>query len=1140
MKYYSSTRFFVFLLLCLLVLTTMLFGQGTITAVKIPTSVASGGGVGTVGYPYAAFVQIQGWTACASSQALLKIYSGTNNEYMWSATNVWSNSTPFSNTNQPVADVDASGNWSGWIYMKHNDNVGASASIRVVKVGATATRLTTALPAFTILNMVTGAGWIFRSTSPAENKGILAYSGGNIVGMYRSENNGIDEGYTYGSGGFKIAVPIGIIDSLVALNDDGTRFQSFAGPWAIAAGQETDASTGGGTAGKGTATIEPSAMQGGVTQSLTVKLFGEAPDTITSARIRIPSLWSWTESASDVNIVGGGSPSVNVSGDTVKITNMSLIGNDSMSIQFSNLTPYDTTAYFSFITETAILQDTVAQIATNPRVFIYGTPLPISIVKQNDVNGVPLRNNTYVTVRGIVNVANQFGGPSYIQDNSGGFAIFGSTFSTNVNIGDEVIVSGLVQPFNGLSEIVSPMLHTILSASNTIDPLVVTTSQVAGDGVGGVEQYEGMLVRLNNVTVTDTFGTAISAWTVSGSGTNYRLNDVTGHVDVRVDKDVNFANVPAPQSQFDIIGVVSQFKSTSPYIGGYQLMPRFSQDILSAGPIIASVPVETEIQPSSVTISWTTLHPGTSRLKYGTTRAYEIGFLSPDDSLRTSHVITLTGLSTATIYNVQAFSVSGSDTSYAANLVISTSSAPPTTGQINVYFNKDVNTTVSSGENALGNQDLIGKIVQRINNARRSVDVCLYSLSAVNQGNVVANALVAAKNRGVKVRVICEYDNSNTGGSSFPILASNGITVITDRYDAVWNGQGLMHNKFFVFDYRGGAPESVWVWSGSWNPTFQGTANDQQNAIEFQDVALAGAYTTEFNEMWGSTTDLPNAANSRFGARKMDLVPHNFVINGSSVKVYFSPSDQTTKQIRLTLAKAQTSISVAVLTFTRKDIADTIISRKNAGDKVRVVMDNNTDTGNQFSYLQSNGIDISLKGYTGGLLHHKYAIVDGTQTGGTQWVITGSHNWSNSAETSNDENTVIIQNNRIANLYLQEFKARYIEAGGTDPIVLGVQEMRGGIPSSFALFQNYPNPFNPTTSIEFQNPKLGFVTLKVFNLLGQEVATLLNEQKGPGTYRITWDAPGLASGVYFYKLVTSNTAEQGISFIQVKKMMLLR
>jgi hypothetical protein len=89
------------------------------------------------------------------------------------------------------------------------------------------------------------------------------------------------------------------------------------------------------------------------------------------------------------------------------------------------------------------------------------------------------------------------------------------------------------------------------------------------------------------------------------------------------------------------------------------------------------------------------------------------------------------------------------------------------------------------------------------------------------------------------------------------------------------------------------------------------------------------------------------------------------------------------------------------------------------------------------------------------------------------------------------------------------------------------------IPNNFELKQNYPNPFNPSTTIGYQLPASGQVTLKVYNILGDEVASLVNEEKPEGSYEVKFDASQLSSGIYFYKLQTG-------SFIETKKMILLR
>ena len=88
-------------------------------------------------------------------------------------------------------------------------------------------------------------------------------------------------------------------------------------------------------------------------------------------------------------------------------------------------------------------------------------------------------------------------------------------------------------------------------------------------------------------------------------------------------------------------------------------------------------------------------------------------------------------------------------------------------------------------------------------------------------------------------------------------------------------------------------------------------------------------------------------------------------------------------------------------------------------------------------------------------------------------------------------------------------------------------------PKEFKLEQNFPNPFNPTTTIQYQLPQDAKVTLKVYDILGSEVATLINAEQEAGYYEVNWNASNLASGVYIYRLQTG-------SFVSEKKMMLLR
>jgi phosphatidylserine/phosphatidylglycerophosphate/cardiolipin synthase-like enzyme len=524
-------------------------------------------------------------------------------------------------------------------------------------------------------------------------------------------------------------------------------------------------------------------------------------------------------------------------------------------------------------------------------------------------------------------------------------------------------------------------------------------------------------------------------------------------------------------------------------------------------------------------VLWTTDVASTSIVHYGLTAA--LGESVEDVNPVTAHDVTLSGLTPATVYYYSVGSTDVNGTNFSTTHMFCTASPAQTTGEINAYFNKSVNTAVAWLHPANGNQDLTARLKTRIDNAKRSIDCALYSLSGT-PGSTLASALISAKNRGVKVRVICEYDNRST--SAFSSLVSNGIPLIDDKFDTINNGAGLMHDKFAVVDARGGAPESTWVWTGSWNPTDPGTNDDYQNAIEIQDQALAVVYTLEFNEMWGSSTDTPNAANSRFGARKLDDTPHKFSIGGHAAACYFSPSDGANWQIVSAVNAARRSVSFEVLTMTRSDIASALIARKNAGLRVRGDMDNGTDSGSEYANLVAAGVDVRLK-TGGGLLHHKYVLLDADSPGDSSTTLTGSHNWSSSAENSNNENTFILTDPDIANQYLQEFTARYYQFGGSDSVrVVDVPQVA---PRSVMLAQNFPNPFRTSTSIAYAIPTAQHVSLGLYDLQGRQVRKLVDQLQAAGRYRVDLGVSGMASGVYFYRLQAGNVVQQ-------RKMLLLK
>lgn len=116
---------------------------------------------------------------------------------------------------------------------------------------------------------------------------------------------------------------------------------------------------------------------------------------------------------------------------------------------------------------------------------------------------------------------------------------------------------------------------------------------------------------------------------------------------------------------------------------------------------------------------------------------------------------------------------------------------------------------------------------------------------------------------------------------------------------------------------------------------------------------------------------------------------------------------------------------------------------------------------------------------------------------------------------------------------IDPFPIQGLETKLTDSIVVSSVEDNEGVPYSFVLNQNYPNPFNPSTKISWQVPVGSHQTLKIYNVLGNEVATLVDEYKPTGTYEVDWDAGNYPSGVYFYQLKTDG-------FVATKKMILMK
>lgn len=749
---------------------------------------------------------------------------------------------------------------------------------------------------------------------------------------------------------------------------------------------------------------------------------------------------------------------------------------------------------------------------------------PIANLKNNDPNGVPSDTGQVFTISGIVTSSSHFGtnGPGSIQDITGGISIFGGGFTSQVAIGDSVTVTSTLTHFNGLTQLDfrrAGSTFTKHSSNRYFDTTIVTIAQITSQQWNGFEEYESRLIRINNVTIQGTGNFA--------SATNYNITDATGTLSagLRIDNDVSsIIGQPIPQTPIDIIGVLGQFKTSAPFNSGYQILPRFINDLLIDNtPFILNPVVASNISTTGFTVYFNTVRPGNSQVKYGLTPSLELDSVVISGN-NTNHVVPITNLQPGRLYYFRAYSRNSFGTSFSSLQSVSTASSNPTLGTINIYFNFSVDTSVAIlGNAAKGNVNFPQKLIERINAATHSIDMALYSFFDLPQ---VADALVAAKNRGVKIRFV--YDNRTTQ-NNVQTLINAGVPVLK-RTSGL---EGLMHNKFFIFDARDTIQSNDWLWTGSWNVSAL-EVNWENNVIEINDPTITQAYKIEFEEMWGSNGDQPNPATAKFGIQKTDNTPHSFNIGGRSVKVYFSPSDGTIGKIVNTINTANKDIYFALYAFTRSDIATAMNNRFNAGvTDIRGIIDQVNTTGSQYNYLNSFA---QMFGNVGSTLHHKYGIVDATQPNSNPTLISGSVNWSNAGNNDNDENLILIEDIFIANQYMQEFKRRYNESGGTGSFIVPVSSDyfdNFQINKDFELYQNYPNPFNPSTTIKFNIIKPGYYKLVVYDLLGREVKTLINQYLPSSVVSLDFNASELSSGSYIYRLI-GESKSQAFKMIVVK------
>ncbi|WP_310397933.1 phospholipase D-like domain-containing protein [Hymenobacter sp.] len=748
----------------------------------------------------------------------------------------------------------------------------------------------------------------------------------------------------------------------------------------------------------------------------------------------------------------------------------------------------------------------------------------------------PANNNAAgaaVTVRGVVTNGPELGIIRYLQDGTAGIAAYAGTSSPAavqaammaVRPGDSIVVTGNLKNFNSLLELDPVTSLTVLAGNRPLPAPVVFPA--GGIAPAFAEAYEGQLVRFDGLTSVNTSG---GATVTSFASTTYRINNNAAtvlYINAASNTPDGLIGKPSPTGTFDAVGILSQFaapnSNATTTARGYQLLPRLYADFVQgATPNLTSAPVPTDISTTGFTVSFSTQNAGSAQVSY-TTVPVAAGGTPPAGQpivvtaagTGTQHSVALTGLQPATVYYVQAVSVNATGRSESRVTPMITASL--SSGRMKTYFNSTVDNSLALPNNNavyLPNGAIADTLAAYIARAQQTLDITIYNW---NSPTILA-AVNAAHARGVLVRVIYEDDNSN-----FSIA---GLTAAIPRVfrpaGAAVNTTSIMHNKFVVIDAASTARALVWTGSTNWTPGQ--LATDPNNVVTVQDQSLARVYTMEFEEMWGSATATPGTP--LFGSRKTDNTPHYLVIGGKQVQSWFSPTDNVNSRLLETIRTADFDLHVLSMLVTRTDVGrvlGTQVSQRGIGTcSDGLTNDTSGVAGFVFRTIRGGGLGPRyLLDRQPGIMHHKTLIVDAGAAQSDPTVFVGSHNWTASADTENDENTLVIHDARITNQYYQEYAARIAAQNQGIAACRLVLATRAGTVQASTL-QVYPNPARGSFRLHLASTLARTARVVLRDATGRVV--LERTQPLTGT-DLAIDATALKAGLYLVQVTTPEAVQ---------------
>ena len=286
-------------------------------------------------------------------------------------------------------------------------------------------------------------------------------------------------------------------------------------------------------------------------------------------------------------------------------------------------------------------------------------------------------------------------------------------------------------------------------------------------------------------------------------------------------------------------------------------------------------------------------------------------------------------------------------------------------------------------------RDDVPNIVRAIlSRANRTIHVAVFDIDNME----VARELVKARKRGVEVKVVTDEENMKTPAIKY--LLKEGIPIVFDMRDE------FMHNKFAVVD-------SHLTITGSTNWTDNGFYFNDNNLLVINSRSVALNFEKEFYEMFEEHRFGPNSPKNTYCC---------FVLDSMKLENYFAPEDRVSPKLIFLIDDAQKTIHFMAFAYTSKKIARAMIRASNRGVRVVGIMEKRgiTSPYSVYNLLKRAGIDV-FPDRNPKIMHNKVIIIDSIA------VVTGSYNFTNSADRRNDENVVIIFDRELALRYLKYF-----------------------------------------------------------------------------------------------------------------------